>query len=118
MPDDKTKLEFHSSDDMKWHEATSSLMNELVATKRNLQQKTMELQEALEQVKQLKGLLPICASCKKIRDDKGHWESVEEYIARHTEAQFSHDICPECFQKLYPEFADKPDEAKPPKQPG
>jgi len=67
---------------MRWHEATSKLMNELVATKRDLQQKTIELQEALDQVKLLKGLLPICASCKKIRDDKGYWQSVEEYSLR------------------------------------
>jgi DNA repair exonuclease SbcCD ATPase subunit len=93
---------------MQWHEATSKLMNELIAVKRDLQQKTMELQEALDQVKQLKGLLPICASCKKIRDDKGYWQSVEHYISAHTEAQFSHDICPECMKKLYPEYCEKP----------
>jgi hypothetical protein len=70
MTDDKSKAEFHSSDDIRWHEATSSLMNELIATKRELQQKTIELQDALNRVKLLAGLLPICASCKKIRDDK------------------------------------------------
>jgi hypothetical protein len=107
MPDDNSKPEFHSSDDMHWHEATSNLMNELITTKRDLQQKTIELQDALNQVKLLKGLLPICASCKKIRDDKGYWQSVEQYISEHSEAQFSHDICPECMRKLYPEYADK-----------
>jgi hypothetical protein len=116
MPDD-SKTEFHSSDDMRWHEATSSLMNELITTKRNLQQKTIELQDALNQVKMLKGLIPICASCKKIRDDKGYWESVEQYISAHSEAQFTHGICPDCMHKLYPEYADDVLKQKPPDQP-
>ena len=104
MPDDELKSKFHPADDMRWHEATSKLMNELVATKRDLQQKTIELQEALDQVKLLKGLLPFCASCKKIRDDEGYWQGVEDYISNHSEAQFSHAICPDCMKKLYPEY--------------
>ncbi len=69
-----------------------------------------QLQEALTEVKRLSGLLPICASCKKIRDDKGYWRQVEEYIREHSEAEFSHSICPECAKRLYPEFfADKHD---------
>jgi hypothetical protein len=63
-----------------------------------------QLQQALAQVKKLSGLLPICASCKRIRDDKGYWQQVEEYIHNHSEAQFSHSICPECARKLYPEL--------------
>ncbi len=63
-----------------------------------------QLQKALENVKQLSGLLPICASCKKIRDDKGYWNRIEGYIQAHTEAEFSHGICPECAKKLYPEL--------------
>ncbi len=63
-----------------------------------------QLQSTLEQVKLLGGLLPICASCKKIRDDKGYWNQIEGYIRDHSEAQFSHGICPECAKKLYPEF--------------
>jgi PAS domain S-box-containing protein len=62
-----------------------------------------ELQEALAEVKQLSGLLPICASCKKIRDDKGYWNQIEEYILDHSEAEFSHSICPDCMKKLYPD---------------
>lgn len=61
-----------------------------------------QLQEALSKVKQLSGLLPICASCKKIRDDKGYWNQIESYIKKHSEAEFSHGICPECAKKLYP----------------
>jgi PAS domain S-box-containing protein len=63
-----------------------------------------ELQHALEQVKTLKGIVPICAACKKIRDDRGYWEQVEAYVTRHTDAQFSHGICPECEKKLYGPF--------------
>ncbi|MDQ5987061.1 MAG: hypothetical protein CSYNP_02797 [Syntrophus sp. SKADARSKE-3] len=66
-----------------------------------------ELREALSQVKTLSGLLPICASCKKIRDDKGYWNQIEYYIKEHSDAEFSHSICPECAEKLYPEFCKK-----------
>jgi len=63
-----------------------------------------ELQEALAKVKKLSGLLPICASCKKIRDDKGYWNQIESYVRDHSEAEFSHGICPECMKKLYPDL--------------
>lgn len=63
-----------------------------------------ELQEASVKIKTLRGLLPICASCKKIRDDKGYWQQLEAYIQSHSEAEFSHGICPDCVKKLYPEF--------------
>ena len=85
-----------------------------------------ELQQALASVKSLSGLLPICASCKKIRDDQGYWEQVEAYISSHSEATFTHGLCPECFHKLYPEFEDRapgpatmgtPAEKIPPQQP-
>jgi hypothetical protein len=62
-----------------------------------------ELHCALTEIKTLSGLLPICASCKKIRDDKGYWNQIEGYIQKHSEAEFSHSICPECAKKLYPE---------------
>ena len=60
-----------------------------------------ELQEALNNIKTLRGMLPICASCKKIRDDKGYWNRIEGYIESRSEALFSHSICPECTEKLY-----------------
>jgi len=66
--------------------------------------KIQELRLALDQVKTLRGIVPICASCKKIRDDKGYWSQVEVYVRDHTEADFSHGICPDCMTKLYPEF--------------
>lgn len=62
----------------------------------------IELQEALTNIKVLRGFLPICASCKKIRDDKGYWYQIESYIKEHSEAEFSHGICPECAEKFYP----------------
>ena len=60
-----------------------------------------ELQKALSEVKTLSGLLPICASCKKIRDDQGYWNQIECYIREHSEAEFSHSICPDCAKQLY-----------------
>ncbi len=63
-----------------------------------------ELQEALATIKTLHGLLPICSSCKKIRDDKGSWTQIEAYISDHTDAEFSHGICSECAEKLYPDY--------------
>ncbi len=65
-------------------------------------ERTAELENALSEVKKLSGLLPICASCKKIRDDKGYWKQIEEYIRDHSEAEFTHSICEECTDKLYP----------------
>jgi PAS domain S-box-containing protein len=62
-----------------------------------------ELRKALENVKALSGLLPICASCKKIRDDKGYWNQIEHYIHTHSEAEFSHGLCPDCVIELYPD---------------
>lgn len=74
-----------------------------------LREKNVELEKALTEVKKLSGLLPICANCKKIRDDKGYWNQIELYIRDHSEVEFSHSICPECAKKLYPEFYDKKD---------
>jgi DNA-binding response OmpR family regulator len=66
----------------------------------SLAQRVRELEEALASIRQLQGLLPMCAYCKKIRDDSNYWSKVEEYIARHTGAQCSHGICPECWEKV------------------
>lgn len=63
-----------------------------------------ELRETLAKVKTLSGLLPICASCKKIRDDKGYWTRIEAYVSRHSNAEFSHGLCPDCADKLYKEY--------------
>lgn len=71
------------------------------------EQLIVELQEALAHVKTLSGLLPICASCKKIRDDKGYWNQIESYIRKHSSAEFTHSCCPECAKELYPEYVDQ-----------
>jgi hypothetical protein len=63
-----------------------------------------ELQDAVIKIKTLGGLLPICSNCKKIRDDKGYWKQIESYIRDHSEAEFTHSMCPKCAKKLYPEF--------------
>jgi bacterioferritin (cytochrome b1) len=67
-----------------------------------------EVANQFERIKTLRGLIPICANCKSIRDDKGYWLQVESYLAKHGEAEFTHSICPKCLQKLYPEFVNNP----------
>lgn len=69
-----------------------------------------ELQKILNEVKTLRGFLPICSSCKKIRDDQGYWNQIEAYIRKHSDAEFSHGLCPDCIKKLYPDI-DFSDEA-------
>jgi len=71
-----------------------------------------ELQTALDEVNLLSGFLPICASCKKIRDDKGYWNQIESYLKRHSGVEFSHGICPECAEKLYPDYYKRISEKK------
>lgn len=71
----------------------------------DLKHREKDLQEALAKVETLRGLLPICASCKSIRNDKGYWTRIESFVMEHADVQFSHGICPECLRKLYPDFA-------------
>jgi len=65
---------------------------------------TREIADQFDQIKTLKGLIPICANCKKVRDDEGYWNEIESYIGKYSTAQFSHGVCPGCAKKLYPEF--------------
>jgi DNA repair exonuclease SbcCD ATPase subunit len=79
-------------------------LHRLVETSANEREQLIdELQAALAEIKTLRGLIPICASCKKVRDDKGYWNKIEEYIQNHTGAQFTHGICPDCAKELYAE---------------
>jgi len=71
----------------------------VVDLRAKLAERVRELEAAMGRVKQLHGLLPICAYCKKIRDDRNHWQRVEEYVSAHTDAEFSHGICPECYER-------------------
>ena len=78
----------------------------------HLAEQVRDLRQALEHVKTLQGILPICSFCKKIRDDKGYWDQVEAYVSRHSAATFSHSICPECMRTHYPEYDDDEDQAE------
>ncbi|MFU8779531.1 MAG: response regulator transcription factor [Kiritimatiellia bacterium] len=71
--------------------------------------RNVELENALAHIKTLRGIIPICSACKKIRDDQGYWSRVEEYVSTHTEAQFTHGICPDCSRRLYPEYHEDSD---------
>ncbi|MBN2441788.1 MAG: DUF3365 domain-containing protein [Spirochaetales bacterium] len=65
-----------------------------------------ELQHTIKEVKTLKGFIPICASCKKVRNDAGYWNQIEQYIEEHSDIEFSHGICPDCMKRLYPDLSD------------
>ena len=93
------------------HLSLQSLQKQLQAANERLEDRVRELsalntqlQEALDQVKTLSGLLPICANCKKVKDDQGYWHQVEMYVQEHSDATFSHGLCPDCFRELYPEY--------------
>ena len=75
----------------------------LEALHRQMEQRQQQLEAALENIKTLRGLLPICSYCHKIRDDQGFWERVENYIQRHSDAEFTHGICPDCAVKYFPD---------------
>jgi hypothetical protein len=83
---------------------TAALGLQIKIVEKNRQKAWHEREEALEKLKILGGLLPICSSCKRIRDDRGCWTQVENYVKEHSEADFTHGICPECAKKLYPEI--------------
>ncbi len=78
----------------------------LLAMQDSLALRVRELESAQAQIKTLRGIVPICAGCKKVRDDDGYWHQVESYVRAHSEADFSHSICPACTHELYPEFAE------------
>lgn len=98
---------------MATHIATLALLAELVhrvtVQKRELLIQKLALADALDEaqhsIKILRGMLPICAGCKSIREDNGYWKRIEDYLQVHSELEFSHGICPDCVEKLYPEFA-------------
>jgi DNA-binding NtrC family response regulator len=94
------------------------LQRQVEEQQQQLRQRVRELEEALAHVKQLQGLLPICAYCKRIRDDQNTWRQIEEYIVEHSDAMFSHSICQECMEKYHRDVREdtKPaDSVKPPK---
>ncbi|MCB0210625.1 MAG: GAF domain-containing protein [Anaerolineae bacterium] len=78
--------------------------NQLAQVNRNQAKLITQLEGALGRIKTLEGIIPICAQCKNVRNDDGYWQKVEVYISEHSNADFSHGICPECIQRLYPEY--------------
>lgn len=92
--------------------ATFRDIKERVAAERERERLIHELEEAIGKVEMLSGLLPICAGCKKIRDDEGYWNQVESYISERSDANFTHSICPECEKEFYPEFSRSRDNLK------
>jgi hypothetical protein len=106
------KITIDSSDEVgllatKFNDLLSKLgekENDLIAQRDLLEQQTADLKKALEQVKVLSGIIPICAWCKKIRNDSGYWDQLEQYISEHSDADFSHSVCPECFEKEIHKF--------------
>ena len=81
----------------------TTLSNELAALTRDLNRKNIALQKAQSQIKTLSGIIPICMFCKEVRNDEGYWKKVEQFVEEHSDAQFSHGICPDCLGKHYPE---------------
>lgn len=77
---------------------------EVRKSEKELKQNIGDLQKALAEIKQLRGIIPICSGCKKIRNDAGSWQQIESYVREHSEAEFSHGICPDCMKRLYPDL--------------
>ena len=77
---------------------------ELMASRDNLRETVSKLEEAMSEIKTLSGIIPICMHCKEIRDDQGYWNQIEKFICEHSEAEFSHSICPDCAKKHYPDM--------------
>lgn len=105
----RRRLRVQKEEIKKAHEEIKIEMEERKRAQIEKENLIIQLQDALSKVKTLSGFLPICASCKKIRDDNGYWNQIESYISTHSEAEFSHGICPDCVKKLYPEFYNKND---------
>lgn len=103
----RKKLDELAEEDEKLKCINRDQQEEIFRQNGELTEKNAELLNSLAQVQKLSGFLPICAGCKKIRDDKGYWNQIETYIKQHSEAEFSHGICPDCAQRLYPDFCDE-----------
>jgi len=90
-------------------EAREELLKEIeIRKKTEIQNRELieDLKKSMNEIKQLSSFLPICSSCKKVRDDNGYWKKIEHYVSKHSNTEFSHSLCPTCVNKLYPEFAD------------
>jgi hypothetical protein len=92
-----------ATDETQYLDELTRINNELVNLQRRLAKKNQELEEALARIRQLSGILPICMHCKQIRDDEGYWNRLEEFIQNHSDAEFTHAVCPSCIEKYYPD---------------
>jgi hypothetical protein len=80
------------------------IIDKRMALEKEKENLIVNLQNSLEEIKTLRNILPICASCKKVRDDKGYWHQLEIYLRDHSQTEFSHGLCPDCVKKLYPNY--------------
>ncbi|SLM31501.1 hypothetical protein MTBBW1_340053 [Desulfamplus magnetovallimortis] len=101
---DKANIEWYQEDGIYVSLGSLTDVTKEMTAEEEREKLLVQLQDALAKVKMLSGLIPICANCKQIRDDQGYWNQIEAYISRHSDAQFSHGICPDCARKLYPDF--------------
>ncbi len=92
---------------MSFNTMSSRLRSNMDTLEHQVDERTKDLQLALSEIKTLSGIIPICCYCKHIRDDKGYWNKVERYVQEHTDAKFTHSICPDCMQKHFPEASDE-----------
>ncbi len=97
---------FITSDRMQIVDLLLATYEAAVHKNRELERANRKLRQALEDIKALRGIIPICSRCKKIRDDQGYWRQVEEYMRDHSDAEFSHGLCPDCMKKLYPDMGE------------
>jgi hypothetical protein len=104
VSDMRRRLRLRNEEILEAHERIERDMAARKQVEEEREQLIRELQQAMAKVKMLSGLLPICSSCKRIRDDQGYWQRIEEYIRDHSEAEFTHSVCQDCARKLYPEL--------------
>jgi hypothetical protein len=104
VSDMRRRLRLRNEEILAAHERIQRDITALKQAEEERERLIRELQEALAKVKMLSGMLPICSSCKRIRDDQGYWQRIEEYIRDHSEAEFTHSVCQDCARKLYPEL--------------
>jgi hypothetical protein len=103
------QLEQYAKDLSTVNDELTSEIEERRQAEAALTEERNRLQKALAEIRTLSGMLPICSTCKKIRDDKGYWNQLESYIMAHSQAQFSHGICPKCAKTLYSEYIEEDD---------
>jgi hypothetical protein len=92
---------------VKLTKVSDGYQKKLMLAKEQAEEKTRALEKAMAEIETLSGLLPICSNCKQIRDEDGEWQQIENYIINHSNAEFSHSLCPICFKLLYPKYSEK-----------